>query len=93
MADFKILRFGSKGPQTELLQLGLTRAGYATAADGIFGSNTQKSLIAFQKAKERMEKAQKAYRDEVDAIVLKPVQVRNISRNQAIKKQNRKNWY
>ena len=45
----------------------------------------KKSLIAFQKAKERMEKAQKAYRDEVDAIVLKPVQVRNISRDQAIK--------
>lgn len=45
----------------------------------------KRSLIAFQKAKERMEKAQKAYRDEVDAIVLKPVQVRNISRDQAIK--------
>ena len=45
----------------------------------------KKSLIAFQKAKERMEKAQKAYRDEVDAIVLKPVQVRNISRDQAIR--------
>ncbi|MBQ9857488.1 MAG: peptidoglycan-binding protein [Oscillospiraceae bacterium] len=50
MADFKILRLGSKGPQTELLQLGLTRAGYATAADGIFGNNTQKSLIAFQRS-------------------------------------------
>ena len=45
----------------------------------------KKSLIAFQKAKERMERAQKAYRDEVDAIVLKPVQVRNITREQAIK--------
>lgn len=45
----------------------------------------KKSLIAFQKAKERMERAQKAYRDEVDAIVLKPVQAREITRSQAIK--------
>ena len=45
----------------------------------------KKSLLAFEKAKKRMEEAQKAYREDVDAIVLKPVQMRNISRDQAIK--------
>jgi len=50
MADFKILRQGSNGPQAELLQLGLTRAGFDTAIDGVFGSNTLNSLLAFQRA-------------------------------------------
>ena len=50
MADFKILRFGSRGAQTELLQLGLTRAGFETATDGIFGDKTQQNVLDFQRA-------------------------------------------
>jgi len=45
----------------------------------------KKSMIAFEKAKKRMEEAQKAYREEVDAIILRPVQARNITREQAVK--------
>jgi peptidoglycan hydrolase-like protein with peptidoglycan-binding domain len=38
MAVFETLRIGSRGPLTELLQLGLTRAGYTPGSiDGVFG--------------------------------------------------------
>ena len=52
MADFKILKQGAKGPQVELLQLGLTRAGFETETDGIFGKDTLKNLIAFQSSQD-----------------------------------------
>jgi g-D-glutamyl-meso-diaminopimelate peptidase len=47
----KILRRGSAGPQVQLLQLALSRAGYmqASAIDGIFGSATANALNSFQK--------------------------------------------
>ena len=46
----QVLRFGSFGPQVELLQLGLSRGGYlpASGIDGIFGSATQSAVIRFQ---------------------------------------------
>ncbi len=45
----KTLRFGSQGPQVELLQLALLRAGYTPGAvDGIFGQNTLVALRRFQ---------------------------------------------
>ncbi len=44
------LRFGSKGPEVELLQLGLNRAGlYGPAPDGTFGPATQKAVLEFQR--------------------------------------------
>lgn len=43
------LRIGSTGPQVELLQAALSRAGYDTGApDGIFGTNTQRAVRLFQ---------------------------------------------
>ncbi len=47
----QILRRGSTGPQVELLQLGLSRAGYLAPSgiDGIFGGATQRAVTAFQK--------------------------------------------
>ena len=47
----QILRRGSVGPQVELLQLGLSRAGYlpAQGIDGIFGPATQGAVTAFQR--------------------------------------------
>ena len=50
MAEFKVLRRDSRGPQVQLLQLGLTRAGYAADTDGIFGENTEKRVREFQNA-------------------------------------------
>ena len=51
MATFTTQRPGSRGPDTELLQLGLGRAGfYPFRPDGIFGPNTQNAVTAFQKA-------------------------------------------
>ncbi len=45
-----ILRFGSKGPEVELLQLGLRRAGiYGPDPDGSFGPATQKAVSEFQR--------------------------------------------
>jgi len=44
------LRLGSRGPETELLQLGLTRAGYLSSEpDGVFGPATQRAVMAFQR--------------------------------------------
>ena len=49
MANFGVLRSGSRSPQVELLQLGLNRAGYkAGDIDGIFGNNTLAALTKFQ---------------------------------------------
>lgn len=46
-----VLRYGSRGPQVQLLQLALDRAGYPTGGtDGIFGTRTQNSLKNFQSA-------------------------------------------
>jgi g-D-glutamyl-meso-diaminopimelate peptidase len=42
------LRRGSRGPQTELLQLALNRAGFAAGIDGVFGQNTYSALTRFQ---------------------------------------------
>lgn len=47
----KTLTIGSRGPQVELLQLALSRAGYYTGApDGIFGPQTRNAVLAFQRA-------------------------------------------
>jgi len=37
-----------QGPQTELLQLALVRAGHKISVDGIFGAKTKKALVSFQ---------------------------------------------
>jgi g-D-glutamyl-meso-diaminopimelate peptidase len=44
----KTLSPGFFGPQAELLQLGLTRAGYPAAIDGAFGLQTEYALKNFQ---------------------------------------------
>ena len=45
------LRLGDRGPQVELLQLGLGRAGYLSAPpDGAFGPVTEAALRRFQRA-------------------------------------------
>lgn len=45
----KTLRIGSKGPQVQLLQLALQRAGYSpNGTDGIFGVQTSNALRKFQ---------------------------------------------
>lgn len=45
----------------------------------------KKSRLAFEAAKKKLDKAQKAWQDEVDAIVLRPIRSRNISREDAVK--------
>ncbi|MGN1002725.1 MAG: M14 family metallopeptidase [Oscillospiraceae bacterium] len=48
----KILSFGSRGPQVQLLQLALDRAGFGPlATDGIFGAATYAALTAFQRSR------------------------------------------
>lgn len=45
----KILRYSSKGPSVELLQLALNRAGFGPlATDGNFGEKTKNAVIRFQ---------------------------------------------
>ena len=45
----KILYYGAAGPQVQLLQLALRRAGFRPGTtDGIFGQNTLRALRAFQ---------------------------------------------
>ena len=45
----KILRFSSRGPSVELLQLAINRAGYGPlTTDGIFGDATKNAVIRFQ---------------------------------------------
>ena len=45
----KVLRLGSRGPQVQLLQLGLERAGYDPGnKDGVFGPRTRRALVQFQ---------------------------------------------
>ena len=47
----KILYYGAYGPQVQLLQLALQRAGYTPGAlDGVFGGATLRALRAFQTA-------------------------------------------
>ena len=45
----KTLFYGAVGPQVQLLQLGLQRAGYSLKTDGIFGARTQSALKSFQR--------------------------------------------
>ena len=45
----KLLRFGDEGSSVQLLQVGLSRAGYPVMADGIFGKQTQSALLRFQR--------------------------------------------
>lgn len=48
---YKLLRLGDQGPQVEMLQLALYRAGYyAGAPDGVFGPATLAALRAYQSA-------------------------------------------
>lgn len=52
MLKLKTLRFGNSGPDAELLQLALTRAGFDPGrTDGIFGSRTLTALKAFQRSR------------------------------------------
>ncbi len=44
----KILKQGDRGSLVQLVQLGLRRAGFDIAADGVFGSRTVSALRAFQ---------------------------------------------
>ena len=46
----KTVRYGDYGPFVEAAQLALTRAGYPTATDGIFGNITRTSTASFQAA-------------------------------------------
>ena len=49
MYNLATLRYGDKGPLTELLQLALTRAGFSPGnIDGIFGSKTLDAVKSFQ---------------------------------------------
>jgi hypothetical protein len=45
------IRKGDRGSDVKLCQELLTKHGYATSADGIFGSGTQAKVMQFQKAK------------------------------------------
>ena len=46
----KLLRYGSVGPQVELLQLALQREGaLREAPDGIFGPRTREAVTGFQR--------------------------------------------
>lgn len=48
----RTLSFGSRGPQVQLLQLALDRAGFGPlATDGIFGGATYSALTAFQRSR------------------------------------------
>jgi Putative peptidoglycan binding domain len=49
----KGLREGAHGPFVQLLQRNLTRAGFATAADGQFGPATKSSLMRWERWKHR----------------------------------------
>lgn len=51
-AELKVLKKGAQGPQVQLLQLGLSRAGYTTEADGIFGNITETNVTHFQRSEE-----------------------------------------
>ncbi|MDR0917034.1 MAG: peptidoglycan-binding protein [Oscillospiraceae bacterium] len=48
MEKLRTLRQGDRTPQTDLLQTALTRAGFPTAVDGVFGSDTASSVRKFQ---------------------------------------------
>ena len=49
MDEFRLQKTGSTGPQTELLQLGLTRAGHELKKDGVFGPLTRSAVVSFQR--------------------------------------------
>lgn len=46
----QIFRYGDRGSPVSLLQLGLSRSGYSTAVDGIFGHDTEEKLRRFQRS-------------------------------------------
>ena len=51
MPNLKTLRAGASGPQVELLQLALTRAGFSPGqTDGLFGPQTDDAVRRFQRA-------------------------------------------
>lgn len=51
MSEFKTVRLGSRGPFVELLQLGLSRAGFLKGAvDGVFGPETLAAVQSFQRS-------------------------------------------
>ena len=55
MPNFQTLRLGDTGPQVQLLQLALSRAGYNPGPpDGIFGDRTRGALVRWQSASGRM---------------------------------------
>ena len=47
-----LIKQGDRGPRVQLLQLGLTRAGFAPrgGTDGVFGPGTRDALLGFQRA-------------------------------------------
>lgn len=50
-ASSSVLKVGSTGTKVKTLQKNLTKLGYSTnGTDGIFGNDTKKAVIAFQKA-------------------------------------------
>ena len=45
----KIMKFGSRGPNVQFLQLALNRAGFGpVVTDGIFGARTRQAVREFQ---------------------------------------------
>ncbi len=47
----KTLSLGAAGPQVQLLQVALQRAGYAPGvSDGVFGADTRRALVRFQRS-------------------------------------------
>jgi len=48
MEKLRTLRYGDHTPQTDLLQTALTRAGFTTNVDGVFGPATTSAVIRFQ---------------------------------------------
>jgi peptidoglycan hydrolase-like protein with peptidoglycan-binding domain len=49
----RTLRVGSSGSDVRALQRYLDRAGFDTSADGAFGPNTRRSVMAFERAEDR----------------------------------------
>lgn len=47
----KLLRLGDTGSLVQLLQLGLTRAGFPAKTDGIYGQGTRRAVMDFQRAR------------------------------------------
>jgi g-D-glutamyl-meso-diaminopimelate peptidase len=48
LTEMSIQKYGSSGPDTELLQKALSRSGRKLTIDGIFGNSTKNALLSFQ---------------------------------------------